>query len=178
MASNSQPTSTDFTQLPSKDFGGSQIGRAALAVAIRELKSGAKEIGGNNCGLWVKKYLDGLAPEGSSWCAGFISYCFANSGFSMRFDYTVSARDLLNQFRNKGWCYNPNEKLAPEPGDIVVWRRTKPNSWQGHAGIVHHFHDGKLYTIEGNRSPKVDGFMYSYKGIKNILGLGRVPDIG
>ena len=73
----------DFMQLPSIKFGGSTVGRAALAVAINELTSGAKEIGGANSGLWVRKYLIELAPEGSSWCAAFVSYCFANSGFKI-----------------------------------------------------------------------------------------------
>ncbi len=178
MASDPQPRSTDFTQLPSPVYCGSQIGRAALTVAISELNSGAKEIGGNNCGPWVKKYLNGLAQEGSSWCAGFVSYCFAKSGLAMPFDYTVSARDLLNQLRNKGWCYNAQDNIAPEPGHIIVWWRNKPDSWQGHTGIVHHFQEGILFTIEGNRSSKVDGFIYNYRSMKRVMGLARVRDIG
>ena len=177
MASDSQPTRTDFSQLPSINHSGSQIGRAALAVAINELNKGAAEIGGNNCGPWVKKYLNGLAPEGSSWCAGFVSYCFANSGLSMPFQYSISARDLLNQFRSRGWSYNPEQTVVPESGDIILWWRTKPNSWQGHTGLVHHYCHGRLYTIEGNRSAKVEGFIYNYRGMKRVLGLARVPDI-
>jgi hypothetical protein len=178
MTSDAQPAPTDFTQPPSHHHGGGQIGRGALAAAINELKSGATEIGGNNCGPWVKKYLNGLAPEGSPWCAGFVSFCFAHSGFSMPFNYTVSARSLLNQFRNKGWCYKTEDKITPELGDIIVWWRTQPDRWQGHAGIVHHFCNGTLYTIEVNRSSKVDGFIYNYKGMEKLLGLARVPDTG
>jgi hypothetical protein len=46
-------------------------------VAIDELNAGAGEEGGNNMGRWVRKYLQpaGL-PEGNSWCAGFVSWCF------------------------------------------------------------------------------------------------------
>jgi hypothetical protein len=163
-------------QLPSIKFGGTAIGRAALAVAINELKSGAREIGGANSGEWVNKYLNGLAPEGSSWCAAFVSYCFANSGLAIPFQYSVSTRDLLNQLKNKNWSYHRESGIIPEPGDIVIWWRGSPESWQGHAGLVHHYEDGILHTIEGNRTSKVAGFSYKLKTVRKLLGLGRVPD--
>jgi hypothetical protein len=146
-------------------------------VAINELKSGAKEIGGDNSGDWVKRYLNGLAPEGSSWCAGFVSYCFANSGFAIPFQYSMSARDLLNQFINKNWNYHRETGIIPEPGDIVVWWRGSPDSWQGHTGLVHHYREGIMHTIEGNRISKVAGFSYNLKTMRRLLGFGRAPDI-
>ena len=166
----------DFLQLPLKEFGGSTIGRAALAVAINELKSGAKEIGGANSGEWVKKYLHGLAPEGSSWCAGFVSHCFANSGFAIPFQYSMSARELFNQFVKKGWSYPREDSTIPEPGEIVFWWRGSLDGWQGHTGIVHHFQNGILHTIEGNRTSKVAGFLYNLKTMRRLLGFGRIPD--
>ncbi len=166
----------DFLKQPPPDFGGTLTGRAALAVAIRELKSGAGEIGGANSGHWVKKYLNGLAPEGSPWCAGFVSYCFANSGKAMRFQYTVGARELINQFKSKGWSYKREDGLNPEPGDIVVWWCVSPGSWQGHAGIVHHFQNKVLHTIEGNRTSKVAGFSYNLKSMQKLLGFARARD--
>jgi hypothetical protein len=42
-------------------FGGSRIGRAALAAAIGEINQDAREIGGNNRGPFVRKYF---APAG------------------------------------------------------------------------------------------------------------------
>jgi hypothetical protein len=51
------PSAIDYLQLPSADKGGSAIGRAALAAAIGELRAGAREVGGNNRGPRVKKYL-------------------------------------------------------------------------------------------------------------------------
>jgi len=175
MPSESQPVRIDFAQMPSVEFGGSLIGRAALAVAIDELKKGAQEIGGKNSGPWVRKYLNGMAVEGASWCAGFVSFCFANNGHPMPFNYTVSARDLLNQFKSKNWSYELGDGIAPEPGDILVWWRNGPENWQGHAGITHCFCDGSLFTIEGNRTTKVAGFAYNLKTMTNLLGFGRVP---
>ncbi len=76
----------DFTKMPAASFGGTTAGRAALKVAIDEILAGAGEIGGNNKGKFVKKYLQptGL-PEGNSWCAAFVSWCFLQaSGGDMK----------------------------------------------------------------------------------------------
>lgn len=177
MTYNTNKQVFDFSRLPDQSFGGGQIGRMALRVAIDEMKAGAREIGHKNSGPWVLKYLNGLAEEGSLWCAAFISYCFANSGLPMPFNYTVGARELLNQFQQKKWNYLRSDNVTPEPGDIVVWWRGKPKGWQGHVGFVHHFHHETLYTIEGNRTSKVDGFTYNFKNMKKLLGFGRVPEI-
>ncbi|MGH8615966.1 MAG: peptidoglycan-binding domain-containing protein [Gammaproteobacteria bacterium] len=73
------PSAVDYRVMPPISMGGSKRGRAALQAGIEELKAGAGEVGGNNRGLFVKKYLNGIAPEGNPWCAGFISYCFAQN---------------------------------------------------------------------------------------------------
>ena len=166
----------NYSLMPPIRFGGTKIGRAALKVAIAEMNSGAGEVGGNNFGPWVKKYLNELAVEGSAWCAAFVSHCFSHGGFRFPFEYTVSAKQLLNQFRKLRWCYDKSSGITPEPGDIVFWWRIKPNSWQGHCGLVHHYANGRLFTIEGNRSSKVEGFSYGFDKMKRLLGFGRVPD--
>jgi len=47
--------------------------------------------------------------------------------------------------------------------------------WQGHIGLVHSVKDGMLYTIEGNRSPRVQGFSYVLSRVEQLLGFGHVP---
>ena len=37
--------------------------------------------------------------------------------------------------------------------------------------------DGFLYTIEGNKSPKVQGFSYVFSRMDKLLGFGQVPDV-
>lgn len=165
----------DYTRMPLLSFGGTTTGRAALQIAIAELKSGAGEIGGPDSGEWVRKYLNRLAAEGSAWCAAFVSYCFKHSGRTMPFKYTLSARELLHQLRNKSWSYQRSDNVPPQPGDIVIWWRNKRDSWQGHSGIVHHYLDGYLFTIEGNRTSKVEGFCYKLTSMRRLLGFGRIP---
>lgn len=168
----------DFLQMPPASMGGSEPGRAALAAAIGELKAGAQEIGCNNCGPFVKKYLNGLAPEGKNglWCAGFVSFCFSQIPSGMPFTYTVGARDVLRQFKSKGWAQPPNSGYSPKPGDAMVWWRESLPSGNGHVGLVHQLSNGFLYTIEGNKSPSVQGFSYVFSRMNKLLGFGHVPD--
>ena len=165
----------DFLQVPDISFGGSNTGRAALEVAIAELKAKAGERGGNNCGPFVKKYLNGILPEGNPWCAGFVSYCFAKTPNGIPFKYTLGARDILQQFKKLGWAAAPGSNFAPQPGDLVIWWREQLSGSKGHVGIVHQLRDGFLYTIEGNKSPDVQGFNYVFSRMDKVLGFGRVP---
>ncbi len=176
---NESRTSTIYTSLPSMRFGGSDLGRNALQVAIEELNAGAREINGNNSGEFVRKYLE---PSGITtaepWCAAFVSWCYfqASGGIKeqMPFDYNVGAKSTYNAFYRKGWTYNLEDGIQPEPGDIVVWHRGDPQGWMGHIGLVHHMEDGFIHTIEGNRLPEVKGFKYVASRMKKILGFGRV----
>ena len=167
--------SVDFTVMPPIDAGGSERGRAALEAAIGQLNANAREIGGNNRGEFVRRYLNGIVEEGNSWCAGFVSWCYSQHPAGIPFNYTVGARDVLNKFRRKGWGYQLEEDNTPEPGDVVCWKR-EGAAWMGHVGLVYQLIDGKLYTIEGNRSPRVQGFDYVLSRMEKLLGFGRVPD--
>lgn len=168
-----QQLATDTLLQSSADA--SQIGVAALHLAVAEMQAGHGEIGGNNRGPHVRRYLNDLAPEGRDWCAGFVSWCFRETGLPMPFTYTVGARDIRNQMRKAGFGVTPSAEDPPRPGDIIVWWRGSPSSWQGHVGIVHSCHGGVLRTVEGNRSPKVGSFVYSLAAIERLLGFTRAP---
>lgn len=172
----------NFLKMPAASFGGSYAGRRALQAAISEIKAGAGEVGGNNKGPFVRKYhKEAGAVEGDSWCASFVSWCYmqaAGTKENMPFKYTAGARDVLRQFKNKGFAYDldvSKPETTPQPGDVVVWWRINLNGWQGHVGIVHHCQDGFLYTIEGNKASNVHGFTYVLTRLEKILGFGRAP---
>ncbi len=164
--------------MPLSEMGGSEIGRTALQFAINELNAGAGEQGGNNKGPWIKKYLQptGLA-EGNSWCAAFISWCFLQAAGgdkkNMPFKYTAGARNVYNQLKQKSFIYDANI-TQPLPGDIVTWWRVSMPSGFGHIAIVHHFKDGFLYTLEGNKAANVAGFSYVKTRMDKLLGYGRL----
>ena len=169
-------SAVDFLQMPPESMQGSERGRAALETAIGELQANAGEIGGNNRGPFVNKYLNGLVSEGNPWCAGFVSFCFAQHPTGIPFTYSVGARDVLRQFRSKGWTQPPDSGYSPKPGDVVVWWRESLPSGKGHVGLVHQLRDGYLYTLEGNKSPKVQGFSYVFSRMDKLLGFGHVLD--
>ena len=168
----------EYGIMPPVETGGSVAGRAALQFAIGELNAGAGEEGGNNKGPWVKKYLQpaGLA-EGNSWCAAFISWCFWQAAEgdkkNMSFKYTAGARNIYNQLKQNGFIYDANQS-PPLPGDIVTWWRVSMSSGFGHIAIVHHYKDGFLYTIEGNKAANVAGFSYVKTRMDKLLGYGRI----
>lgn len=166
----------DFRLPPSEHMGGSICGRRALAAASAELKADACEIGGINRGPWVRKYLNGMAPQGSPWCIAFLSWCYAGHCDPMPFPYVLTASELARDLRRKNWAHAPGSGYEPQPGDIVIWWRLKLDGWAGHAGIVHQLRDGILYTIEGNRSARVQGFSYVFSRMEKLLGFGHVPD--
>lgn len=170
----------DYRIMPDVSQGGSLTGRSALQFAISELKAGAGEVGGNNRGPWVKKYLSptGLS-EGNAWCAAFVSWCFLQASDGdrnkMSYNYTAGARNLYNQLKSKGLSFDSNNSnQIPQPGDIATWWRVSMTSGLGHIGIVHHYEDGFLYTIEGNKAANVAGFSYVKTRLDKLLGYGRV----
>jgi len=152
----------------------SQRGREALAIAVREAAAGRGESGGNNLGPDVNKYLNGIIEPPANWCAAFVSYCLKESG-PMPFAYTLGARSLLTKAKSAGLTtFTDPFATPPEPGDIIVWWRVKVSSWEGHTGFVHHVNQGRLYTIEGNKTSRVEGFDYPLVGMEKLLGFIRL----
>lgn len=175
-----RPTSAvDYSVMPDLSLGGSALGRATLMAALEEMKVGAAEQGGDNQGPFVRKYLEPAGvPMGSSWCASFVSWCLLqacqNDPSQMPVKYTAGARALLAEFAAKGRS-RTQSGYKPVPGDLVFWWRVAANSWQGHVGLVHQVKDGMLYTIEGNRSPRVQGFSYVFSRMTQLLGYASLP---
>lgn len=119
-----------------------------LAAAIAEMQAGAREIGTNNSGVFVEKYLApvGIKPP-QNWCAAFVCWCAKQAGVQQG-RYFISARQMYNFFKNQEWLVEQSELQA---GDIIFYWRESVNSWKGHAGIVSAVsNNGKFSTIEGN----------------------------
>jgi hypothetical protein len=174
------PAAVDFTSMPTDSLGGSAVGRRSLQICIAELRAGAGEVGGNNRGPFVRKYLEPAGiMEGSSWCASFASWCFLQASGAvleaMPFPYSPGARAMLHEFKHRDWAHAPGSAYVPLPGDLVFWWRVQAQGWQGHVGLVHQSLAGMLYTIEGNRSTKVQGFSYVMSRMDKLLGYGHVP---
>ncbi|MCP3139752.1 peptidoglycan-binding protein [Pyxidicoccus xibeiensis] len=164
-----EPPPIDFTQMPLPELGGSARGRHALSMALGELRAGEE------AATSIRKYLRDLAPEGSSWCAGFVSWCFWQDPAGPPFPYTVSARRLFGELGQRGWAHLSGEHYTPEPGDLVVWSKGDQDEPEDHIGLVHHVAYGMLYTVEGGHGPRVRGFGYQLSVMDRLLGYAQVP---
>jgi uncharacterized protein (TIGR02594 family) len=146
-----------------------------LSIAKAERRAGAREIGGNNQGSFVQKYLRpaGLTPP-QPWCAAFVSWCLRAAARSIGVEaplpYTASARLLWSLGRRRGLLAS-----TPQAGDIVVWSRGKSTGPYGHAGIVSMVTEGGFCAIEGNHSSRVEEFRYSLAASSRLLGFVRLP---
>lgn len=158
--------------------GGSKLGRAALEKAIQELRSGIWEEGNADRGPRIKKYFSNLGlPEGVGWSAAFVSWCFSQIQNPPPFKSTGAWVSIRAEFREKGWLHE-NGDYIPQPGDVMFI--TRENTISRHGGIVFHYQNGTVETIEGNVSDKNEagGLMVVAKKRKLMsnMSFGHIPD--
>ncbi len=136
----------------------------ADVVSVAQSQIGLGEVGGNNKGMYVRKYLNG--QEGLPWCAGFVSWCVREAGYDI--PYLLRAKSYLKY----GEVVND-----PQPGDIVVFSR----KGGGHVGIIERVTKDKIISIEGNLGAypsKIKRVIYKRGQIKNLLGFVRLSKAG
>ena len=68
-------------------------------TVIGGMAAGHAEEGDNNLGPHVARYLKRILAPPADWCAGFVSWCFKNSGQPMPYPYSRGARDVLKKLR-------------------------------------------------------------------------------
>jgi hypothetical protein len=153
----------------------SELSKLALEIAIGEIGKG-EELE-NNAGPDIEKYLHGLADPPANWCAGSLCWCYLQASdvlqVKLPFKYTLSARNLFNQFRS---CKGLAIVEIPEPGDLMfLWRGT-PDGWMGHTAMIESRDDALNYVLEGNVGKFPAKFKRSYYPLRpvNLLGFGRV----
>lgn len=95
------------------------------------------------------------------WCAMFVSWVLAHSGFTGDEGTTLAVQDVT-QTTSHGWAYVPyllnNFRDAhrtfdsdPEPGDIVIYHWDADHT-PDHTGFVEQVLPGGIIAIEGNTS--------------------------
>ena len=135
-----------------------------LIVKNAKLEIGNGEIGGNNKGIYVKRYNRSLE---ASWCAGFVSYIMDISNKDI-LEYSVSAKAIYNEAKKENRLTD-----SPKAGDLIVFWRGSKTSWKGHIGIIEKVDNNRLHVIEGNVGAypaKVSRFKYNRDNIPKLLG--------
>jgi len=157
-----EPLAVAMTPIPA---GGRTLNEMVLAYANQHLVRSPLEVGGQNCGPWVRVYMEGNQGSDWPWCAGFACFILRQAadalGKPMPFKRTFSCDVLASQAIAAG-RFIPGSAIArgkvPKeaipPGSLFVNRRTD-NDWN-HTGIAIALHDDYFETIEGNTNDAGD----------------------
>jgi uncharacterized protein (TIGR02594 family) len=109
---------------------------------------GTKEISGNGSNPIIDAFLNvfGLSDDSTAWCSGFVGYVMHTMGYNIK-GQGANARS---------WLKFGIETNKPTKGDIVVFWRVSPNSWQGHVAFLDRIEGNKIYCLGGNQSNEVN----------------------
>lgn len=157
-----------------------QLVRAELAAA----KLGIHEIGGDNHGPWVKKFLAEVGlPEGYAWCDAFQSYEEHGVAGRRLAIESASVERTYETAKSLGWVVS-----APARGDLgcVNWTRSGPPFGDHILLVVSAVSFGaywKLRTVEGNTSSGDTGSQSNGDGVylrtrlisKSQIAFVRIP---
>lgn len=122
---------------------------AFIKVAQQHLAQKPREIGGPNCGPWVRLYAAGHEGKNFPWCAMFATYCLLQAkkvGFETWLGKEGSSSEIYKKAKKNGKLL-----VKPEPGCIFLVKN-KGIGWKTHVhtGIVISVGDKFVNTIEGN----------------------------
>ena len=146
----------------SRSQAGTTFGDTVERVAKRHLREHPTELGGANCGPWVRAYMNGNQGSAWAWCAGFVTFVLNQAatihGVPMPIEGSVSCDLLASQAKEKQ-RFVCERSLDAAPGDwsdgglgsccVFLVRRTS-GDWT-HTGFAFDYRpDGTFATIEGN----------------------------
>ncbi len=143
------------------------LGDTVIACAEKHLEQHPREIGGANCGPWVRLYLDGM--QKAPWCAGFVSLLLKQACHIMRVSLSLktsfSCDQLAGSAKENGLFLKEGtfENVSKiRPGSIFLNRKTE-SDWT-HTGIAIKMEQDLFYTIEGNTNDEGDREGYEVCG--------------
>jgi CHAP domain/Putative peptidoglycan binding domain len=136
----------------------------ALAYANQHLKEHPIELGGDNCGTWVRLYCEGNDGGEWRWCASFVTFVVRQAaltrGVSMPITRTTSCDTLATKAQEAGRFIrgSRNRPDNVQAGDLFLVRKTSTD-WT-HTGMVSQLHEQTFDTIEGNTNDEgsVNGY--------------------
>ncbi len=130
-----------------------------VKVARQHIAQKPTEVGGNNCGPWVRAYMRGKEGTAQKWCAGFVSFMIEQATRDLKvtipFERQVGVDALVADAKKAKRFISEDEVSTPllrqsklSPGYLFVVRASKTD-WT-HVGIVSSVMSGTFDTLEGN----------------------------
>lgn len=154
---------------------GLSLSALALAYAREHLENGAREVGGDNAGPWVRLYMNGREGPSWRWCAGFVSFCLRQAAETLDVGLPIklsfSCDSLAAAAERAGLLLSsptPEQRRQILPGSLFLVRRT-PDDWT-HVGLVQSAEPEVFRTIEGNTND--DGSPDGYEVAALTRGYG------
>ena len=146
-------------------------------------KLGIREVGANNHGPWVKKFLGAVGlPEGYAWCDAFQSFEMEGvAGHKLPIE-SASVAQTYATGKSLGWAVS-----KPARGDLVCYDFDGDGQFDDHIGLVLKVLSVgpmlTLQTIEGNTSSGVTGSQGDGDGVfvrsrvvsSKSVGFIRIP---
>jgi uncharacterized protein (TIGR02594 family) len=115
-----------------------------IDVARAEMALGVREIPGPRNNPRIVMYhqttVGGAAPDETPWCSSFVNYCVEQAGL-----HGTDSKVALS------WQNWSDVATAPQPGDVVVFRRSGPSGSGGHVGFWISQSDAKIRVLGGNQ---------------------------
>ena len=131
-----------------------ELAELTVAYARQHLEQHPIEIGGQNCGPWVRLYMAGKEGAEWPWCAGFATWMLRQAcrtiATAMPHPYAFGCDFLAGVAQSNQRFLRPqnaSDLAAVQPGFLFLVR--KGNTWE-HTGIVEQIRGEVLTTIEGN----------------------------
>jgi hypothetical protein len=128
-------------------------------------KLGIQEVGGNNHGPWVKKFLGEVGlPEGYAWCDAFQSFEMDGAAGHRLPIESASVAQTYATGKKLGWAVS-----KPARGDLVCYDFDGDGQFDDHIGLVVGVRTlGQmltLQTVEGNTSSGLGGSQEDGDGV-------------
>ena len=163
--------SRSLTTAVARIEGQEQFARAVVVAAERYLNAKAREVGGDNKGVWQRHFSRGR--ENQPWCQDFASTCWfdaARGVFAMELPFPLCDDNgvassyvpwVANEARRAA-KFVPGTRVANIlPGSMFFVRTGNPSVPYSHVGIVVADRGDRVETIEGNTND--DGSANGYK---------------
>jgi len=139
--------------------------KTLVEIALAEY--GKKEIEGSRHNMDIVNYAKEsgflwVNDDETPWCSLFLNWAAMESNL-----------ERSKKANARSWLSVGKEIIAPEIGDIVVFWRNSPESWQGHVGIYINEEGEYVRVLGGNQGDQVNISKYSKK---KVLGYRRLTN--
>lgn len=148
-----------------------------VQTELAAAKLGIREVGGDNRGPWVKKFLAEVGlPEGNAWCAAFQAFEMATVAGQKLPIESASVKTTYDTAAKLGWVVT-----RPLRGDIVCYDFDGDGLFDDHIGLVVKVVGLgpvlTLETVEGNTSSGDAGSQANGDGVflrRRVISANRV----